>query len=66
MRATHIVGLNFSCDGTHYMRWDELLEKDLDFWLGTGMSCAAEPIAESAAEPAPGPVQLPAAEPRAA
>ncbi|ESQ11319.1 MAG: hypothetical protein N838_17880 [Thiohalocapsa sp. PB-PSB1] len=35
-----IVALNFSCDGSHYMRWDELLEKDLDFWLGTGMSCA--------------------------
>jgi hypothetical protein len=43
-----IVSLNFSCDGSHYMRWDELLEKDLDFWLGTGMSCAAVP-----AEPAP-------------
>lgn len=38
-----IVALNFSCDGSHYMRWDELLDKNLDFWLGTGMSCAAEP-----------------------
>ncbi len=38
-----IVGLNFSCDGSHYMRWEELLEKDLDFWLGTGMSCVVEP-----------------------
>ena len=35
-----IVGLNFSCDGSHYMRWDELLDKDLDFWIGAGMSCA--------------------------
>jgi hypothetical protein len=40
-----IVALNFSCDGSHYMRWDEFLDKDLDFWLGTGMSCAAAPAA---------------------
>lgn len=31
-----MVGLNFSCDGSHYMPWQELLEKKLDFWLGTG------------------------------
>ena len=31
-----IVGLNFSCDGSHYMPWQELLEKKLDFWLGSG------------------------------
>ena len=42
-----IVALNFSCDGSHYMRWDELLDKDIDFWLGTGMSCAAEPATPS-------------------
>ncbi|MBK1647688.1 PDC sensor domain-containing protein [Rhabdochromatium marinum] len=30
-----IVALNFSCDGSHYMRWDEFLDKRLDFWLGT-------------------------------
>jgi hypothetical protein len=29
-----IVGLTFSCDGSHYMPWDEFLEKDLDFWVG--------------------------------
>jgi len=29
------VGLTFSCDGSHYMPWDELLEKDVAFWLGT-------------------------------
>jgi hypothetical protein len=40
-----IVALNFSCDGSHYMRWEEFLDKDMDFWLGTGMSCAAEPAA---------------------
>lgn len=30
-----MVGLNFSCDGSHYMRFDEFLEKSLDFWFGT-------------------------------
>jgi len=44
-----IVGLNFSCDGSHYMPWDELLDKDVDFWLGTGLSCAAGPAAETSA-----------------
>ncbi|MBK1718243.1 PDC sensor domain-containing protein [Thiocystis violacea] len=37
-----LVGLNFSCDGSHYMRWDELLHKSLGFWLGTGEACATE------------------------
>jgi hypothetical protein len=45
-----IVALNFSCDGSHYMRWDEFLHKDLDFWLGTGMSCPA-PAADDAGTP---------------
>ncbi|MDJ0806872.1 MAG: PDC sensor domain-containing protein [Gammaproteobacteria bacterium] len=31
-----MVGLNFSCDGSHYMPWGQLLDKNLDFWLGTG------------------------------
>jgi len=31
-----IVSLNFSCDGSHYMRWDEFLDKRMDFWLGSG------------------------------
>jgi hypothetical protein len=30
-----MVGLNFSCDGSHYMRYDEFLEKNIDFWFGT-------------------------------
>jgi len=30
-----LVALNFSCDGTHYLRYEEFLEKGLDFWLGT-------------------------------
>ena len=29
-----MVGLNFSCDGSHYMRYDEFLEKNTDFWFG--------------------------------
>ncbi|MBU2581646.1 MAG: PDC sensor domain-containing protein [Alphaproteobacteria bacterium] len=29
-----LVSLNFSCDGTHYVRADELLERGLDFWIG--------------------------------
>ena len=30
------VGLNFSCDGTHYLSWDEFLSKGLEFWFGGG------------------------------
>ncbi len=29
-----LVALNFSCDGSHYMRWDEFLAKSVDFWFG--------------------------------
>ena len=29
-----MVGLNFSCDGSHYMPVDEFLERDVQFWLG--------------------------------
>jgi len=29
-----VVGLTFSCDGSHYMRYDEFLEKNLSFWIG--------------------------------
>lgn len=29
-----MVSLTFSCDGTHYMRYDEFLEKDTRFWTG--------------------------------
>jgi hypothetical protein len=31
------VSLTFSCDGTHYMSWQEFLDKDMSFWVG----CAA-------------------------
>ena len=30
-----MVGLNFSCDGSHYMRYDEFLEKSAEFWFGS-------------------------------
>ncbi|HEX8989289.1 MAG TPA: hypothetical protein VF816_15130 [Rhodocyclaceae bacterium] len=30
-----IVGLTFSCDGSHYLPWDEFLKMDVAFWLGT-------------------------------
>lgn len=33
-----LIGLTFSCDGSHYMPWDEFLDKNLGFWLGTSDS----------------------------
>lgn len=38
-----IVALNFSCDGSHYMPWEEFLDRRLDFWIGVGESCAGVP-----------------------
>lgn len=29
-----MVALNFSCDGSHYLRYDEFLKKGMDFWFG--------------------------------
>ena len=29
-----MVSLTFSCDGSHYMRYDEFLSKGADFWTG--------------------------------
>ncbi len=31
----NMIGLTFSCDGTHYMPVSEFLQKDISFWLGT-------------------------------
>jgi hypothetical protein len=45
-----IVGLNFSCDGSHYMGWQEFLGKRLDFWLGAGVPCVAESLGEARAQ----------------
>jgi hypothetical protein len=39
-----LIGLTFSCDGSHYMPVEEFLEKDLSFWLGT-LSVRPEPVA---------------------
>lgn len=36
------VGLNFSCDGSHYLSYDEFLSKGLDFWFGDDSSIASE------------------------
>jgi len=33
-----ILGLTFSCDGSHYMPYEEFLERDLAFWLGAGVT----------------------------
>ena len=32
------VGLNFSCDGTHYLIYDDFLSRGLDFWFGAGLA----------------------------
>jgi len=29
-----MISLTFSCDGSHYMSWDEFLDKDVTFWFG--------------------------------
>jgi hypothetical protein len=29
-----MISLTFSCDGSHYMSWQEFLEKDDSFWFG--------------------------------
>ncbi len=29
-----MISLTFSCDGSHYMRYDEFLNKDTKFWFG--------------------------------
>lgn len=30
-----MISLTFSCDGSHYMSWDEFLDKDMSFWFGS-------------------------------
>ena len=36
-----LIGLTFSCDGSHYMPWEEFLDKSLGFWLGTSDEASA-------------------------
>ncbi len=38
-----MVGLNFSCDGSHYIPYKEFLEKDVAFWFG-GVLAGADKI----------------------
>lgn len=38
-----MVGLNFSCDGSHYIPYQEFLEKDVTFWFG-GESLGSDKI----------------------
>ena len=33
-----ILGLTFSCDGSHYMPYEEFLDRDLAFWLGANVT----------------------------
>ncbi len=30
-----MISLTFSCDGSHYMLYDEFLDKDMSFWVGS-------------------------------
>jgi hypothetical protein len=33
-----IIGLNFSCDGSHYVPWGDFLSMSMDFWIDIGDS----------------------------
>jgi hypothetical protein len=39
-----MVGLTFSCDGSHYLPWDEFLSKGYDFWAPGNQGAQACPI----------------------
>jgi hypothetical protein len=41
-----MIGLTFSCDGSHYMSVEEFLRHDIGFWLGT--TTGAQPAARAA------------------
>jgi hypothetical protein len=45
-----LVGVTFSCDGSHFMPWQEFLDKDLPFWIGG----TTQPPGEAPAQPASG------------
>ena len=32
------IGLNFSCDGTHYLVYNDFLSRGLEFWFGASLS----------------------------
>ena len=33
-----IVGLTFSCDGSHYLNYRDFIDKDTDFWFGATLA----------------------------
>jgi len=33
-----MVGLTFSCDGSHFLHYQEFIDKDTDFWFGAMQS----------------------------
>jgi hypothetical protein len=37
-----MIGLTFSCDGSHYMHFDEFLGKNLSFWIGSSAQGTAQ------------------------
>lgn len=36
------IGLNFSCDGTHYLTFDDFLSRGLNFWFGMDRDTTGE------------------------
>ncbi|CAA6815912.1 MAG: Unknown protein [uncultured Thiotrichaceae bacterium] len=42
-----MIGLNFSCDGSHYIPYEEFLDKGQSFWIGAAGSTATESESES-------------------
>ncbi|OYZ30241.1 MAG: hypothetical protein B7X82_06480 [Hydrogenophilales bacterium 17-64-65] len=39
-----MVGLTFSCDGSHYLPWDEFLSKGYDFWASGNLTGQNRPV----------------------
>ncbi len=39
-----VVGLTFSCDGSHYLPWDEFLGKGADFWANGSIEALDAPL----------------------
>lgn len=39
-----VVGLTFSCDGSHYLPWDEFLGKGADFWANGNIEALDAPL----------------------
>ncbi|MEN8131972.1 MAG: hypothetical protein ABFS45_17675 [Pseudomonadota bacterium] len=42
-----MIGLTFSCDGTHYMSFDEFLDKGVEFWSSGSSEARDSPICSS-------------------